>query len=51
MPFSPRDIAAAWARSRTVCECTAANHGRAGRCTEKLLWNLEGGELGGGWRA
>jgi hypothetical protein len=50
MPFSLRDISAAWARAGTVCECTAENHGHDGRCPEKLIWSLQGGELGGGWR-
>jgi hypothetical protein len=51
VPFSSRDVSAAWARSGTICECTAENHGHSGRCAEKLLWNLQGGELAGGWRA
>jgi hypothetical protein len=51
MPFSPRDISAAWARSGAKCECSTENHGHSDRCVEKLLWNLQGGELAGGWRA
>jgi hypothetical protein len=51
MPFSPRDINAAWTRSGAICECTDAGHDHGGRCAEKLLWSLQGAELGGGWRA
>jgi hypothetical protein len=51
MPFSLRDISAAWARSDGVCECTGSCNRHEGRCTEKLLWNLQGGEIGYGWRA
>ena len=51
MPFSQATIKAAWTRSGGVCECTLEGHGHQRRCTTRLLWTLQGGEVGAGWRA
>ncbi len=49
--FSDETIKAAWTRAAAVCECTSDRHGHNGQCKTRLLWNLQGSELGGGWRA
>jgi hypothetical protein len=51
MPFTDAIIKAAWTRSGGVCECANTAHGHAKRCSTRLLWTLQGGELGAGWRA
>ncbi|MGA2378107.1 MAG: hypothetical protein ABSG85_02245 [Spirochaetia bacterium] len=51
MPFSTATIQEAWTRSGSICECTSDGHGHQGRCTTRLLWTLQGGELGNGWQA
>ncbi len=50
MPFSEETINTAWERSKAVCECTNPLHRHGKRCSTRLLWTLQGGELGGGWR-
>jgi hypothetical protein len=47
MPFSETTIKAAFERSGAVCECTDPSHGHGRRCSTRLLWTLQGGELGG----
>jgi hypothetical protein len=51
IPFSAATIEAPWTRSDGVCECTREGHGHQGRRSARLLWYLQGGELGAGWRA
>ena len=51
LPFSEAIIQAAWTRSAGICECSDIVHGHAQRCSTRLLWTLQGGELGGGWQA
>jgi len=51
VPFFLATIRAAWTRAGAVCECTGSCNGHGGRCTERLLWNLQGGEFPGGWHA
>jgi hypothetical protein len=51
MPFSEATIKAAWERFKAVCECRNPAHGHGKRCSTRLLWTLQGGELGGAaWR-
>ena len=51
VPFSPTTIKQAWDRCKGICECTNTAHGRGKRCSTRLLWTLQGGQAGAGWRA
>jgi len=51
MAFTEATIKEAWERSNAVCECSNTIHGHGKRCSTRLLWTGQGGELGSGWRA